>query len=87
MSGPGIAVLGECMLELSPTPENREHFSLAAAGDTFNTAVALAQLGCKPEYLISGAVPGTLVVSPWPGMPGNPNGSSTGAMGSWSITD
>ena len=51
MSGPRVAVLGECMLELSPVPENRQHFALAAAGDTFNTAVALAQLGCEPEYL------------------------------------
>lgn len=51
MPGPEIVVLGECMLELSPSPDKREHFALAAAGDTFNTAVALAQLGCKPEYL------------------------------------
>ncbi|MCZ6829036.1 MAG: sugar kinase [Gammaproteobacteria bacterium] len=53
MRGPQIAVLGECMLELSPRTGTGtgNSFSLAAAGDTYNTAVALAQLGCSPEYL------------------------------------
>ena len=50
MNRPQCAVLGECMLELSPADADG-CFSLAAAGDTYNTAVALAQLGIRVEYL------------------------------------
>jgi 2-dehydro-3-deoxygluconokinase len=46
---PQLAVLGECMLELSPAGDG--HFRLGVAGDTYNTAVAAAQLGIDVEYL------------------------------------
>jgi 2-dehydro-3-deoxygluconokinase len=48
-----VALLGECMLELSPAGDGGADagYRLGVAGDTFNTAVALARLGCNPEYL------------------------------------
>jgi 2-dehydro-3-deoxygluconokinase len=48
-----IALLGECMLEMSPAGDGgaAKTYRLGVAGDTFNTAAALAQLGCAPEYL------------------------------------
>ncbi len=45
-----IALLGECMLELSPAEQSTTDYQLAIAGDTFNTAVALAQLGVDSSY-------------------------------------
>ncbi len=53
MGGPRVAVLGECMLELSPADAvaTGRSFRLDAAGDTYNTAAALARLGCSTQYL------------------------------------
>jgi 2-dehydro-3-deoxygluconokinase len=39
------------MLELTPVNGSQHQYALGVAGDTYNTAVALAQLGCKVEYL------------------------------------
>lgn len=54
MTGPRIAAIGECMLELSATqpmaPEGRA-MQLGYGGDTLNTAVYLARLGLVPEYV------------------------------------
>jgi 2-dehydro-3-deoxygluconokinase len=44
-----VTILGEAMLELAPVGEGS--YRLAIAGDTFNTAVGLAQLGCPVEFL------------------------------------
>ena len=44
-----ICVLGEAMLEFSAGADNRA--GVAVAGDTFNTAVGLAQLGEQVSYL------------------------------------
>lgn len=50
-----IALLGECMLEFSPAADSgrqsEQQYRLGVAGDTYNTAVALAQLGCESQYL------------------------------------
>ncbi len=46
-----MAALGECMLELRPAPEGGGRHLLGYAGDTFNTAVGLAQLGVPVDYL------------------------------------
>lgn len=46
-----IALLGECMLELSPSGISPGHYVLGVAGDTYNTGAALARLGCRVEYL------------------------------------
>ncbi|TQV85109.1 sugar kinase [Exilibacterium tricleocarpae] len=47
--GPAVTVLGEVMIELSPQADGS--FRPGVAGDTFNTAVALAQLGVPSEYV------------------------------------
>jgi 2-dehydro-3-deoxygluconokinase len=44
-----IAVLGEVMIEMAP--EDGGCYRLGVAGDTFNTAAALAQLGVSVQYL------------------------------------
>jgi 2-dehydro-3-deoxygluconokinase len=45
----GIAVIGEVMMEFSPRGDGG--FNLGVAGDTYNTAVALARLGFATHYL------------------------------------
>lgn len=45
-----IALLGECMLELSNAPGSTR-YQLGVAGDTYNTAAGLAQLGVSVEYV------------------------------------
>ena len=53
-----VYVLGEAMLELAPT--DAETYRLGVAGDTFNTAVGLAQLGCPVEFIAGiGTDPGS----------------------------
>ncbi|MDQ2696206.1 MAG: PfkB family carbohydrate kinase, partial [Pseudomonadota bacterium] len=44
-----IVAIGECMLEFSRRPDGL--FRLGFGGDTLNTAVYLARLGCKVDYL------------------------------------
>jgi 2-dehydro-3-deoxygluconokinase len=54
MSGsaaPIVALLGECMLEMSPVRETPGTYRLGVAGDTFNTAIGLSRLGIATEYL------------------------------------
>ncbi len=50
-----IAAIGEVMVELSPFPtannNGRETMSLSFAGDTYNTAVYMARLGLKTDYV------------------------------------
>ncbi len=48
---PQIALLGECMLELSPASGATDQYRVGVAGDTYNTAVGLAQLGLTTEYV------------------------------------
>lgn len=43
------ASIGECMIELSPRPGGQ--FALGFGGDTLNTAVYMARLGIKVDYL------------------------------------
>ncbi len=43
------ASIGECMIELSPRPGDL--FALGFGGDTLNTAVYMARLGIKVDYL------------------------------------
>ncbi|MBL8706619.1 MAG: sugar kinase [Rhodospirillales bacterium] len=43
------ASIGECMIELSPRPGDL--FALGFGGDTLNTAVYMARLGVKVDYL------------------------------------
>lgn len=43
------ASIGECMIELSPRPGDL--FALGFGGDTLNTAVYMARLGTKVDYL------------------------------------
>lgn len=49
-----IALLGEVMLELSPAGsvahDSQSTFTMGVAGDTYNTAYALAKLGLAVEY-------------------------------------
>ena len=45
-----VALLGECMLELSPVGDRR--LALAYAGDVCNTAVALARLARGTEIVV-----------------------------------
>jgi 2-dehydro-3-deoxygluconokinase len=44
-----IAAIGECMIELSDLGDGR--FSLGFGGDSLNTAVYLARLGCAVDYI------------------------------------
>ena len=48
---PRVALLGECMLELSPVADRPGQYQLGVAGDTFNTATGLARLGLPVSYL------------------------------------
>ncbi len=43
-----IAAIGECMLELSPTPAGT--YRLGFGGDTLNTAIYLARYGASVDY-------------------------------------
>ena len=56
-----VYVLGEAMLELAPSGE--DSYRLGVAGDTFNTAVGLAQLGCPVQFLSGlGTDPGSMQI-------------------------
>jgi len=44
-----VAAIGECMVELSPRPGGL--FGLGFGGDTLNTAVYLARLGTRVDYI------------------------------------
>ncbi|OYV33184.1 MAG: hypothetical protein B7Z80_24785, partial [Rhodospirillales bacterium 20-64-7] len=44
-----VALLGECMIEFSPGPDGR--YAAGYGGDTLNTAVYLARLGVKTDYV------------------------------------
>ncbi|TPG52387.1 sugar kinase [Roseomonas nepalensis] len=48
MSGPRVACLGECMIELRERPDGL--LARAFGGDTLNTAVYLARLGAGVDY-------------------------------------
>lgn len=45
-----VAAIGEVMLELRPLAADKRHYGMAFAGDTFNTAIALARLGVDTGY-------------------------------------
>jgi 2-dehydro-3-deoxygluconokinase len=50
-----VAVIGECMLEVSSMGAGRDQSSLPAGlsfgGDTLNTAIYLARLGADVDYV------------------------------------
>lgn len=46
-----VAAIGEVMLELRPLAAGERHYGMAFAGDTFNTAIALARLGVDTGYV------------------------------------
>ena len=46
-----ICSIGECMIELSST--NNEKYTLGYAGDTANTAIYLSRLGARSSYITS----------------------------------
>ncbi|WP_308909159.1 sugar kinase [Pseudokordiimonas caeni] len=48
---PSIAILGEVMIEMAPTPDGT--FAMGVAGDTYNTACLMAGLGIRTSYLTS----------------------------------
>ena len=51
MTRPKIACIGECMIELSQIDLDKGAAHIGFAGDTFNTAVYLARLGCDVDYI------------------------------------
>ncbi len=46
-----IACIGECMIEMSRMDLENGSTRLGFAGDTLNTAIYLARLGCEVSYL------------------------------------
>ena len=48
-SGPTVAAIGECMIEIVRAPDGTTSFGYA--GDTLNTSVYLARLGLRPSYV------------------------------------
>lgn len=51
MARPPIACIGECMIELNQIDLGNGNARLGFAGDTLNTAIYLARLGCDVAYI------------------------------------
>ena len=61
MTRPKIACIGECMIELNQIDLDTGTARIGFAGDTLNTAIYLARLGCDVAYVTKGALTGFVV--------------------------